>query len=147
MTGGEDPANLGKIDPTLQELVDGFKYWIEYTLIPTIQKFGKKAFVTESGYCSFDGVNRNPIGVIGPKPYVVDWKEQADCYNVLLDYFIRNDLLEALTFWPGWIYNDANVAIYHGSWDNLFSQAPVLGILDWIYGKPAERIIQANWKR
>ena len=145
LTGGTDPTNLGKNDPTLQEIAESFKYWAEKAFLPTLNKFGKKAIVTESNYYSFDGVNKNPCGVIGPRSQVIDWKEQADCYNVMIQYFLKGNMLEALNVWPGYLNHDWRILLT-GSWDNFLKGIEFFEVLDFIYGKPAEKIIQANWK-
>ena len=95
---------------------------------------------------SFTGIrNKNPVSVIGSMPNAPDWKEQADCYNVLFDYLRKNyDLFKSITWWSGWMsHADAFPPV---SWDSFFVDLKPLDILDYLYGKPAEKVVQANWR-
>ncbi|MFT7616902.1 MAG: endonuclease YncB(thermonuclease family) [Planctomycetota bacterium] len=112
-----------KNDPSIPELVLAWRK-VRTTLEKELKYTKKPYFFSEMGYASLDGINKNPWDYVSPK--VIDWQEQADCYEAYLQVWE-----EASTRFLG--------AFFYTWWRNKDSDDKRQYT---VYGKPAEDVIR-----
>lgn len=88
-----------KNDPTVEELKQG---WINTGWLNNLEsvskQFNKPAILSEIGYESFDGANKDPAG-LKIKGSPEDLQEQADCYRAALEVVIGKPWLKGIFWW------------------------------------------------
>ena len=117
-----------KNNPTLDELREAWTKKGYLTDLENISKqFNKPFFISEMGYESKDGTNKQPASykIAGN----VDLQEQADCYQAALEALWGKPWLKGI-FWWQWF---ANTRIMPGGLDDK-SYTP--------FGKPAEEVLK-----
>lgn len=85
-----------KNNPTVPELVNGWKRWIKQ-MAGISKRYNKKVVITEIEYLSANGTNSNP----GAYKYdrTLDLKEQADCYEATLRVLPKQKWLAGMLWW------------------------------------------------
>lgn len=112
-----------KKDPSLQELLNGWKKWHD-EIEKWQQEIDKKVIFTEIGYRSIDGTNMWPWNWMYEDE--IDLQEQADCYNATF-----------ITFW----HEEWMAGIYWWTWyPNLEGGENETGYTP--YKKPAEKVLR-----
>ena len=134
-----------KIDPTIDELVQGMSHVVENYIAPLTEEFGKEVIITEANWRSFDGSNMDPLGNWGGgNREEIDFQENASCMNVLLDRLDRSGVVILFTYWPGWL-KGGSLSQVNVDWDDFYQPDNVSCYDGFPYGKPIEAIIRANW--
>ena len=113
-----------KTDPTLNELIEGWKKW-KRDIEELHNTTGKPIIFTEIGYRSINGCNIDPWN--WQRKGIVDLQEQRDCYQSVFQTFWDEEWFKGIYWWM-W-YPDANVG---GARDTSYTP----------YGKPAEEILK-----
>jgi len=83
-------------DPTPEELLDAWQNWL-----PEVEDFyertGKPILITEIGYRSIDGCNKNPWDWWSPGE--IEMEEQNDCYFAACSTFWNKEWFNGIFFW------------------------------------------------
>jgi hypothetical protein len=116
-------------DPTLDDLLAAWRMRLN-RFQALSQRFDKPIVITEIGYRSVDGANREPWawGTKGE----VDLHEQAICYRAALESFWAQPWLAGIYWW---------------NWDTDPEQGGEQDIGFTPHGKPAEEILQVYYNR
>ena len=115
-------------DPTLAELKAAWKGPIA-TLERLYEQYGRPIILTEIGYRSVDGANRQPWEWAASGE--VDLREQADCYRAALESLWGRPWLAGM-YWWNWDTNPAQ----GGPGDAGFTP----------HGKPAEQVLKTYYQ-
>ncbi len=113
-----------KTNPTLTELVEGWKEW-KQGLEELHDLTGKPIIFTEIGYRSINGCNMDPWN--WQRKGIVDLQEQRDCYEAVFEIFWDIEWFKGIYWWM-W-YPDPSTG---GSMDTSYTP----------YGKPAETVLK-----
>ncbi len=132
--GGEGPSNIKfwddldfigfepyfglteKNNPSIEEMKEAFDRAFDQYAKPLYEKYGKPVLLTEVNVYSFDGVNRDPIGLAVREQYPgpdsienlpVDHQEQADYYEAFFQSVTERDWIKGC-YWWGW-YLDTTI--------------------------------------
>jgi hypothetical protein len=117
-----------KDDPSLTELKAAWDQPIA-TLQKLHDQYGKPIILTEIGYRSVDGANRQPWEWASPGE--VDLQEQADCYRAALESLWGRPWLAGI-YWWNWDTDPGQ----GGPNDNGFTP----------HGKPAEQLVKTYYQ-